>query len=456
MRNSAYMLAGLLWATAAGAAYDFDYRTVGDMDARPANVFDDGASTYFQFAPGRPVPAILKVGPAGEQLAAWRLDGPYIVVDGVLPDWRFRLGRGIAAVRYAGSRPLGLKGVLYGAAVPISESGPVATMATPVPTQVQQPPQPVRAVTSAVPEPKLPEFSGSFVVQFLPAEISAMQPQGRGEYPAPAPAGMSRNTRKLSVRFGGNAVQASHADRAKIRAAAQSAVAADTLAIRAFSGAADADTRKRYVARRAENVKAALVAAGVPEAKIRLVYGATDRVFAPKAEIEFIRDGSRAGQPRPLLTQAPSPAQEVNPDGRVIRASMQVDVGAPVVGGLVIRRLALSLGGIDIGHADRATIARSLADAASCDTLIVRGYSDLPDPEARMKDANLRARKAVAALVAEGVPEEKIRFAPVSLAPKASSPRADIVFIRNGTGAAEPLAAPLPYGTGVPFTGMLV
>jgi len=422
-----------LWPLASwGNTYDFDYRTVGDMDARPANVFDDGASTYFQFAPGRPVPAILKVGPAGEQLAAWRPDGPYIVVDGVLPDWRLRLGRGIAAVRYAGSRPLGLKGTLYGAAVPISESGPVAVIATPLPTQVQQPPQPVRAVESAVPSPtKLPEFSGSFVVQFLPAETSAMQPQGRGEDLAPAQAGIPLDTRKISVRFGGNAVQASPTDRAKIRAAAKSAVAADTLAIRAFSGAADTDTRKRYIARRAENVKAALVAAGVPEAKIRLVYGATDRAFAPKAEIEFIRDSSRAGQPRPLLTQAPSmPAQEGNSDGRLVRASMQV----PVVGGLVIRRLALSLGGIDIGHADRATIALSLADAASCDTLIVRGYSDLPDPEERMKDANLRAQKAVAALVAVGVPEEKIRFAPVSLAPKASSPRADLVFIRNGTG----------------------
>jgi len=438
--------------TSWGNSYDFDYRTVGDMDARPANVFDDGASTYFQFAPGRPVPAILKVGPAGEQLAAWRPDGPYIVVDGVLPDWRLRLGRGIAAVRYAGSRPLGLKGTLYGAAVPISESGPVAVIATPLPTQVQQPPQPVRAVESAVPSPtKLPEFSGSFVVQFLPAETSAMQPQGRGEDLAPAQAGIPLDTRKISVRFGGNAVQASPTDRAKIRAAAKSAVAADTLAIRAFSGAADTDTRKRYIARRAENVKAALVAAGVPEAKIRLVYGATDRAFAPKAEIEFIRDSSRAGQPRPLLTQAPSmPAQAGNTDGRLVRASMQVAAEslpalaayksgvplavAPVVGGLVIRRLALSLGGIDIGHADRATIALSLADAASCDTLIVRGYSDLPDPEERMKDANLRARKAVAALVAAGVPEEKIRFAPVSRVPKSSSPRADIVFIRNGTG----------------------
>lgn len=428
--------------TSWGAAYDFDYRTVGDMDARPANVFDDGVSTYFQFAPGRPVPAILKVGPAGEQLAAWRPDGPYIVVDGVLPDWRLRLGRGIAAVRYAGSRPLGLKGTLYGAAVPISESGPVAVMATPVPIQAQQPAPAALAVTSpqpvlpsaagitppAVMVPKLPEFSGSFVVQFLPAETSKTEPQRGLELPA----GFPQDARKISVRFGGAAVRASRADQARIRAAAKSAVNADTLAIRAFSGAADTDTRKRYIVRRAENVKAALIDAGVPEAKIRFVYGATDRAFAPKAEIEFIRDGSRAVQPRPLLTQAPSmPAQENNLTGHLVRASMQ---RAPVVGGLVIRRLALSLGGIDIGHADRATIGMALVDAASCDSLIVRGHSNLPDPEERKRDANLRAQKAVAALVASGVPEEKIRFAPVSLAPKASSPRADIIFIRNGTG----------------------
>jgi len=186
-----------------GNTYDFDYRTVGDLDARPANVFDDGAKTYFQFAPGHPVPAILKVGPAGEQLTTWRTDGPYIVVDGVLPDWRLRLGRGIAAVRYAGSRPLGVKGMLYGAAVPISETGPAAiepVAAVAAPAHVQRPvPAPIviapPASPSAVaassekaptlgnpavktPAASAPEFSGSFVVQFLPAGTSALQPQG--------------------------------------------------------------------------------------------------------------------------------------------------------------------------------------------------------------------------------------------------------------------------------------
>ena len=37
----------IAWPLASwGNTYDFDYRTVGDLDARPANVFDDG--TYQQ------------------------------------------------------------------------------------------------------------------------------------------------------------------------------------------------------------------------------------------------------------------------------------------------------------------------------------------------------------------------------------------------------------------------
>ena len=184
MRNRLLALMGLLWAGMSVAAYDFDYRTVGDPEARPANVFDDGAATFFQFAPGHPVPAILKVGPSGEQLATWRIDGPYVVVDGVLTDWRLRLGRGIAAVRYSGTRQLALKGTLYGAAVPLSEAGPVATPVVPTLSRSQVPvapmvspaptpglvTEPTRTATAtsvpvpAVPVP-LPDFSGSFVVR---------------------------------------------------------------------------------------------------------------------------------------------------------------------------------------------------------------------------------------------------------------------------------------------------
>ncbi len=401
-------------------SFDYAYQMYGSSRTLPIQVFDDGKYTYLEVSGSNQ--GKLTVQHSGNQVITvvpGNQDGEgFIRLPGIFPSFHVR-GQGLnAEIAYMGIDKRTLSKLVQLQSSPLDAATSVPALTA----------TPVTGLVSAS-----SEFSGSFVVQFLPAETSTIQLQGGAESTTNALAGIPldiRNTRKISVRFGGNAVQASPTDRAKIRAAAQSAMAADTLTIRAYSGAANAETRKRYMARRAGNVKAALVAAGVPEEKIHLVYGATDRASAPKAEIEFIRDSTRAGQPRPLLTKATSPAQEINPDWRMVRASMQ----APVVGGLVIRRLALSLDGIDIGHADRATIALSLADSASCDTLIVRGYSDLPDPEARRNDANLRGQKAVAALVAAGIPEEKIRFAPVSLAPKASSPRADIVFIRNGTG----------------------
>lgn len=401
-------------------SFDYAYQMYGSSRTLPIQVFDDGKYTYLEVSGSNLGKLTVQYSDAQViTVTPGNQDGEgFIRLPGIFPSFHVR-GLGLnAEIAYMGFDKRTLSRLVQLPPVP----------SVPKPTAA-----PVSDSASSS-----PEFSGSFVIQFLTADTSAMKTEGEGVTTTHAQSGIPRevrNTRKVSVRFGGDAVQASRADRAKIQAAARSAVNADTLAIRAFSGAADADTRKRYIARRAENVKAALVAAGVPATKIRLIYGATDRAFAPKAEIEFFSDSSHPDQPHPLLTQVPSvPAQGSNPDGRLMRVSMQVATIAPVVGGLVVRRLALSLGGLDIGQADRTTIAMALADAASCDTLIVRGYSDLPDPEVRMKDANLRARKAVAALVAAGVPEEKIRFAPVSRVPKSSSPRADIVFIRNGTG----------------------
>ena len=436
-----------------GSTYDFDYRTVGDLDARPANVFDDGAKTYFQFAPGRPVPAILKVGPAGEQLTTWRTDGPYIVVDGVLPDWHLRQGRGIAAVRYAGSRPLGVKGMLYGAAVPIAETGPaemgpVAAVAAPAHAQhpvpapiVIAPPAPPSDVAASpdkapalgypavnAPTAPAPEFSGSFVVQFLPAGTSALQPQGGIPTPAHAPA-RNAEVRRVSVKFAGGAVQASHADLARILTAAHSvatsAANADTIRVRAFSGAAGADTRKQYIALRLEKLKTALIGAGIPEAKIHFASDDSGRPASSRAVIEFVRGHDRSSPPRPLLTQAGDGA------GRMVQASLSQSVG-----GMVTNRLAVGFNGTDADTrlSDRVMIGMALTESTACDYLIVRGYSNLADPTARQQDANSRARKAVAALVSAGIPQEKVRFAPVSLVPAASTPRADIVFIRNRPG----------------------
>ncbi|MDD5389003.1 MAG: TrbG/VirB9 family P-type conjugative transfer protein [Gallionellaceae bacterium] len=309
-----------------GATYDFDYRTVGDADARPANVFDDGTATFFQFAPGRPVPAILKVGPTGEQLATWRPDGPYIVVDGVLPDWRLRLGRGIAAVRYAGSRPLGMKGTLYGAAVPISETGPASLSTPQMPAMAARPvllPTPVvpappapqqiikpgavaeRAMPASMPllpapvapAPVLPDFSGSFVVRMdAPGADAPMRRRVEPDALAPAlklaialPVVRSVIER-MSVRFAN--LIASASDLATLETAAKQAADMSKggyIVVRAYSGAQNAQSRRRYAALRGEEVKSALVRAGIAVERVRVVTATTRG--APHADIVFIGGG---------------------------------------------------------------------------------------------------------------------------------------------------------------------
>jgi len=318
-----------LWPLASwGATYDFDYRSVGDPDARPTNVFDDGAATYFQFATGRPVPVILKVGPAGEQLAAWRVNGPYVVVDGVLPDWRLRLGRGIAAVRYAGTRLLAMKGALYGAAEPISEGGPVAAPVAPTPSQAQRPasaptlsapqttppgadveiakpaqiPPAPAPIPPSVPAQTVPDFSGSFVVQ-MGASVAIPQPPRRAPAPAPevntaAPMlklalalPVSRHvSERLTVRF--SDLSASASDQVALDAAARQAngMGAGYIVVRAYSGAWNLKSRQRYASLRGEEVKLALVRAGVNEKRVRVVI-ATKRT-ASRADIMFIGRGT--------------------------------------------------------------------------------------------------------------------------------------------------------------------
>ena len=320
-----------LWPLASwGNTYDFDYRAVGDADARPTNVFDDGAATYFQFATGRPVPVILKVGPAGEQLVTWRVNGPYVVVDGVLPDWRLRLGRGIAAVRYAGARPLAMKGVLYGAAEPISEGGPVAAPVAPTPSQAQRPasaPAPTLSAPQATPPgtdveiakpaqtppapapippsvsaQTVPDFSGSFVVQ-MGASVAIPQPPRLAAAPAPevnAAATMlklalalpvSRHvSERLTVRF--SDLSASASDQVALDAAARQAngMGAGYIVVRAYSGAWNLKSRQRYASLRGEEVKLALVRAGVNEGRVRVVI-ATKRT-ASRADIMFIGRGT--------------------------------------------------------------------------------------------------------------------------------------------------------------------
>lgn len=83
-------------------AYDFSYQSSGDQRVRPAQVFDDGRSTYFQFRAGEPVPAIFAVTQQGPSLLVPEPEGPYIRVPAVASGYVLRLGYGLGKVAYTG------------------------------------------------------------------------------------------------------------------------------------------------------------------------------------------------------------------------------------------------------------------------------------------------------------------------------------------------------------------
>lgn len=83
-------------------AYDFSYQSTGDQRVRPAQVFDDGRSTYFQFRAGEPIPAIFAVTQQGPSLLVPEPEGPYIRVPAVAGGYVLRLGYGLGKVAYTG------------------------------------------------------------------------------------------------------------------------------------------------------------------------------------------------------------------------------------------------------------------------------------------------------------------------------------------------------------------
>ena len=94
------MCLGASSASAAGDAYDFDYRISGHTSARPVQVFADAERTYFQFAAGHPVPLIL-AGAQGERVVPVQ-EGPYLVVAGRSREYTLRLAGRQARVEHAG------------------------------------------------------------------------------------------------------------------------------------------------------------------------------------------------------------------------------------------------------------------------------------------------------------------------------------------------------------------
>lgn len=84
-------------------SYDFSYSATGDSRARPAQVFDDGKSTYFQFRAGEGIPAIFAETVSGPALMLQNTEGPYIRVPAVAGTFVLRMGYGVGRVLYLGS-----------------------------------------------------------------------------------------------------------------------------------------------------------------------------------------------------------------------------------------------------------------------------------------------------------------------------------------------------------------
>lgn len=84
-------------------AYDFSYQSSGDHRVRPAQVFDDGKSTYFQFRPGESLPAIFAETAQGPVILMPEMEGPYVRVPSVGSGFILRLGLGYGRIAYVGS-----------------------------------------------------------------------------------------------------------------------------------------------------------------------------------------------------------------------------------------------------------------------------------------------------------------------------------------------------------------
>ncbi len=84
----------------ARTAPNYRYGVSGPTEFTPRSVWDDGTFTYFQFSPGVPVPAILRVGAdGGERTVNSATQGNGVVrVSGVSPRWVLRLGDEVTCV----------------------------------------------------------------------------------------------------------------------------------------------------------------------------------------------------------------------------------------------------------------------------------------------------------------------------------------------------------------------
>lgn len=78
--------------------YNFNYTYAGPDSFAPVRIFDDGASTYFQFPAGQS-PTIMQITPAGQEMPAQaHSQGGYLVVPGTAAKFSLRKGNEVVCV----------------------------------------------------------------------------------------------------------------------------------------------------------------------------------------------------------------------------------------------------------------------------------------------------------------------------------------------------------------------
>jgi type IV secretion system protein VirB9 len=81
---------------------NFAYASAGDTALFPARVWDDGRLTYFEFAPGVPIPAIFANGPGkDESMVNTSSRGRVTVVQQTAGRFTLRSGKQVATVTAA-------------------------------------------------------------------------------------------------------------------------------------------------------------------------------------------------------------------------------------------------------------------------------------------------------------------------------------------------------------------
>ncbi|WP_414450197.1 transglycosylase SLT domain-containing protein [Burkholderia sp. 22PA0099] len=79
-------------AASAPGAYNFGWAVTGADDAKPVQVFDDGAKIYVQFADMKRIPAIFADTPRGRVVLRWEAQPPYAVIASLESKLVFQIG----------------------------------------------------------------------------------------------------------------------------------------------------------------------------------------------------------------------------------------------------------------------------------------------------------------------------------------------------------------------------